>query len=217
MGMKILNLYAGLGGNAKFWDGHDITAVELNEEVAVEYGRQRPNDQVIIADAHQYLLDHINDGWDFIWASPPCPTHSKMMKASRHDHLKYPDMKLYQEIILLQHHFSGRWVVENVRPYYDLLIPAQSVGRHLFWANFTIRANEVAQPSGFITLGTTEDTQILKDWLGIQYDGNIYMQGAGKGKNHCPGQVLRNAVHPLLGKQILDCAIAGDDQIGMFA
>lgn len=33
--MKILNLYAGIGGNRKKWgDDHEITAVELDEEIA---------------------------------------------------------------------------------------------------------------------------------------------------------------------------------------
>ena len=32
--MKILNLYAGLGGNRKKWEGHEITAVELNPAIA---------------------------------------------------------------------------------------------------------------------------------------------------------------------------------------
>ena len=32
--MKILNLYAGIGGNRKLWgDGHDITAVQLVPEI----------------------------------------------------------------------------------------------------------------------------------------------------------------------------------------
>ena len=36
--MKILNLYAGGGGNREKWgDEHEITAVELNPKVAEEY------------------------------------------------------------------------------------------------------------------------------------------------------------------------------------
>lgn len=69
---KILNLYAGIGGNRKKWgDDYDITAVELNEEVANVYNRYFPNDKIIIGDAHEYLLKHVNE-FDFIWASPPC-------------------------------------------------------------------------------------------------------------------------------------------------
>ena len=38
--MKILNLYAGIGGNRKLWGKeHDITAVELRPEIAAIYQR----------------------------------------------------------------------------------------------------------------------------------------------------------------------------------
>lgn len=74
--MKILNLYAGIGGNRKLWgDEHDITAVEFDERIAAIYQDLYPNDTVIVGDAHQYLLDHYSE-FDFIGASPPCPTHS---------------------------------------------------------------------------------------------------------------------------------------------
>jgi DNA (cytosine-5)-methyltransferase 1 len=81
--MKILNLYAGLGGNRKLWQNHNIIAVEYTEKIAQVYKNNFPNDNVIIADAHQYLLDHHKE-FDFIWSSPPCQSHSRMVKATRH-------------------------------------------------------------------------------------------------------------------------------------
>ena len=75
--LKILNLYAGIGGNRKLWEGHEVTAVEFNPEIAKIYQDLFPNDKVIVGDAHQYLLEHYKE-FDFIWASPPCPTHSRM-------------------------------------------------------------------------------------------------------------------------------------------
>jgi DNA (cytosine-5)-methyltransferase 1 len=137
--MKILNLYACLGGNRYKWgDDHDITAVELDPEAARLYQERFPNDKVIVTDAHKYLLDHYKE-FDFIWSSPPCPTHSKARFARRETTTaEYPNMMLYQEIIFLKHWFDGKWVVENVIPYYDLLIPSQKRGRHLYWANFTL-------------------------------------------------------------------------------
>ena len=45
-------------------------------------------------------------------------------------------MKLYQEIIFLDNWFDGKYVVENVIPYYEPLIPAKKRGRHLYWTNF---------------------------------------------------------------------------------
>lgn len=76
--MKILNLYAGIGGNRKLWgDEHEITAVEFEPYIAEAYNKMFPQDEVVIGDAHQYLLDHYHE-FDFIWTSPPCPTHSRM-------------------------------------------------------------------------------------------------------------------------------------------
>jgi len=129
--MKILNLYAGIGGNRKLWgNDHDITAIELNPQIAKIYQDFFPQDKVIVADAHQYLLEHILDGWDFIWASPPCPTHSRLNNVftvgkteNTTNPICYPDMQLYQEIVLLKHHFKGKWCVENVISYYDPLYP----------------------------------------------------------------------------------------------
>ena len=136
--MKILNLYACLGGNRYKWgDDHEITAIELDQDLARLYKERFPNDQVIVTDAHQYLLEHYNE-YDFIWSSPPCPTHSRIRFANTKAKRMYPEMSLYQEIIFLDTHFKGKYVVENVIPYYKPLIEAQKRGRHLYWANFMI-------------------------------------------------------------------------------
>ena len=143
--MKILNLYACLGGNRYKWnkvkDDIEVTAVELDEELAKLYQERFPNDTVIIADAHQYLLDHYKE-FDFIWSSPPCPTHSRMKlnqaKGTGNHKPVFPDLKLYEEILFLKHYFLGKYCVENVIPYYEPLIPAKKRGRHLYWTNFNL-------------------------------------------------------------------------------
>jgi len=143
--MKILNLYACLGGNRYKWNevksDIEVTAVELDTEAARLYQERFPNDKVIVADAHQYLLDHYKK-FDFIWSSPPCPSHSKMKlnqaKSTGNHSPCYPDLKLYEEIIFLQNYFDGSYCVENVIPYYEPLIPAQKRGRHLYWTNFKL-------------------------------------------------------------------------------
>jgi DNA (cytosine-5)-methyltransferase 1 len=142
--MKILNLYACLGGNRYKWNevkkDIEVTAIELDQECARLYKERFPNDTVIIADAHEYLLNHYKD-FDFIWSSPPCPTHSRARFWGCGVNGKnpvYPDMKLYQEIIFLQSHFKGKFCIENVIPYYTPLIPAQERGRHLYWTNFKL-------------------------------------------------------------------------------
>jgi len=201
--MKILNLYAGLGGNRRLWDdSHEITAVERQHDIKSTYAKLYPCDRVVCADAHQFLLDHY-DEFDFTWSSPPCQSHGAMVKATRHDIRVYPEMALYQEIIFLQHFFKGKWVVENVKPYYDPLIkPTKILGRHYFWSNFEISDFEIKNHKNFINADSPAEIQSMKDWLGIQYRGNLYY-----GKNHSPGQVLRNCVHPETGLHVLNCAL----------
>lgn len=200
--MKVLNLYAGIGGNRKLWKDVEVTAVEMEQDIAEVYKSGNPNDNVIIGDAHSFLKDHY-DEYDFTWDSPPCQKHSMMMKATRHKVADYPDMNLYAEIIFLTHFSKGKWVVENVKPYYEPLIkPTAIIGRHYFWSNFKISQFEYPKPKGFITTGTVKETEYLKKWLGINYEGNIYYKD-----NHCPGQVLRNCVHPDLGLHIFNCSI----------
>ena len=146
--MKVLNLYACLGGNRYKWDEVakeagielEVTAVELDEEAARLYKERFPNDKVVVADAHQYLLDNFKE-FDFIWSSPPCPSHSKVritQKTRENFKFLYPDLKLYEEVIFLDNFFKGKYVVENVTPYYEPLVPAQKRGRHLYWTNFTL-------------------------------------------------------------------------------
>ena len=197
--MKVLNLYSGLGGNRKHWTNVDVVSVEKSEKIAGVYSDLFPEDTVVIGDAHQYLLDHY-DEFDFIWTSPPCQSHSRMMKGTRHKARVYPDLGLYQEILFLQHFFKGKWVVENVKPYYDPLIkPTAILGRHYFWSNFNISQFDVPSPKGFISSCNVSGAEMMKEWLGIQYEGNIYYE-----KNHCPAQVLRNCVHPDVGQHVFN-------------
>jgi DNA (cytosine-5)-methyltransferase 1 len=201
--VKILNLYAGIGGNRKNWDGekHDITAVEINQEIAEEYKRLHPEDEVVAADAHEYLKENYRE-FDFIWSSPPCPTHSWIRKAGTKNEqydAEYPDMKLWQEIIFLKHYADRPWVVENVKPYYeedvefdksDLFVKPQESARHYFWSNFNIP--KVVLPEQNINKGNCEQ------WR--KYLGMDVKRDWGTIKER---KVLRNAVHPKIGEAIL--------------
>lgn len=194
--MKILNLYAGIGGNRKAWgNDHEITAVELDPTIAKIYKDHFPNDEVITGDAHEYPLKHFKE-FDFIWASPPCPTHSDIRRLSvdigKQDAV-YPDMTLYQEIILLKHFFDGLYCVENVRPYYDPLISPQIRGRHCFWANFYIPEIEVEH--------SIIDNMTQK--IGLEKTGFDLSNYSGIDKR----KTYRNCVDSKLAKHILDSAI----------
>ena len=198
--MKILNLYACLGGNRYKWDevtDVEVTAVEWDEELAKLYQERFPNDTVIVADAHQYLLDHYKE-FDFIWSSPPCPTHSKVRITQKTTNAfipLYPDMKLYQEIIFLDNHFNGKYVVENVTPYYQPLITAKKRGRHLYWTNFNLPSclNERTQGKGFMNGITNE----IPKWCEFHnYDFYKY-----KGKQR-RDKIARNLVDYEAGKTI---------------
>lgn len=159
--MKVLNLYACLGGNRYLWEDCEVTAIELDSQLAKMYQERFPNDIVIVADAHQYLLDHYKE-FDFIWSSLPCPSHSRA-RFARHTTTKaeFPDMKLYEEIIFLKHYFKGKYVVENVIPFYEPLIPAVKRGRHLYWTNFLI-PNDLGERKSSIMEGKDEVTQWCK-------------------------------------------------------
>lgn len=196
--MKILNLYSGIGGNRKLWgDTHEITAVEYNPDIAMVYQDLYPNDTVIVGDAHEYLLKNYKD-FDFIWASPPCPTHSDIRRCGVHAgqyEALYPEMALYQEIILLQNFApkKQKWVIENVKPYYEYLIkPNVILHRHPFWCNFNIPFYEV------------QDDRIHSNITGTS---SIY--GVDLSKYDMPDKrkVLRNMVNPEVGKYILDRAL----------
>jgi len=200
--LNTLNSYAGLGGNREKWPSHvRVTAVEMDPKIAKVYSDHHPNDIMIVGDAHQYLLDHYKE-FDFIWSSPPCQSHSRMGRSGRNKKPRYPDFRLYEEIQFLKSNFDGKWVVENVTPYYKPLYEPTKVGRHLFWSNFAIGDVHVPEFKNFINRQNLTAKKELQEWLGIHYDENIYY-----GNNHCPTQILRNCVHPDVGLQILNFAI----------
>ena len=199
--MKILNLYAGIGGNRKLWpEEHEVTAVELDPQIAALYKKFFPKDTVLVEDAHEYLLNHY-DEYDFIWSSPPCPSHSAVRFAatmsdknypSRYRKPIYPDMKLYQEIIFLQSYCKTSYCVENVKSYYDPLITPQISGRHYFWSNFIIP--NIIKKCGEV-LDSVADLEKLK---GFNVKGEVL--------DFRKDQLLRNCVDSNLGLHILNAA-----------
>ena len=198
--MNILNAYCGIGGNRNLWSNeHKITAVENNPDIAKIYQEFYPGDKVIVADAHEYLLKHYKE-FDFIWCSPPCPTHSCLVFSNSNmfydqNRMEYPDMTLYQEIILLKHFSKCKFIVENVKPYYKPLIEAHEIGRYCWWSNFLILPF------------SKQDTRKHDN---IEGNSTVYGVSLSKFNIHNKRRLLRNMVNPELGKHILDCAMGAE-------
>jgi len=197
--IKVLNGYAGIGGNRKLWPDKEIEviAVENNPEISRAYKDFFPNDKVIVTDAHKYLLEHYKE-FDFIWLSRPCQSHTIMRKnvSVQRGQSKpiYPDMGLYQEIIFLQHYFKGKYAVENVkRMYYNPLIKPQISGNHYFWTNFNI--TKLKSVIRNVELG---NNKVYKKQTGFNLDG--YKLGKRK------DTVYHNCVDSKLGLHIFNCA-----------
>ena len=206
--MKILNLYACLGGNRYKWDDVakekgieiEVTAVELDSEAAKLYQERFPNDKVIVADAHQYLQDNFKE-FDFIWSSPPCPSHSRLVLSNKNKEnydLRYPDMTLYQEVIFLDNFFKGKYCVENVIPYYEPLIPAQKRGRHLYWSNIKLPTDLKERPTIGISTAKNEVKKLCEF-----HDFDFYKY---KGKQPI-NKMARNLVDYEAGRTIFETAL----------
>lgn len=207
--VRVLNLYAGIGGNRKLWEDVEVVAVENDMDKQIVYRDHFPQDGRVNADAHKYLRKHFHE-FDFIWSSPPCPTHSRIRNIAAvgrgQNEPVYPDMRLYQEIIFLQQakksnwkDWDGHFVVENVRSYYDPLIKPQEVDRHYFWSSFAI-------PDLSVPLETPHnDKKNLKKLHGFDLsDYDLPQEKRGK--------MLRNCVHPKIGKHVLNAARNADKQ-----
>lgn len=203
--IKVLNLYGGIGGNRKLWDNVDVTAIENEPQIAKIYEDFFPNDKIIVTDAHKYLLEHFKE-FDFIWSSPPCPSHSvyrKNINVERGQNKPiYPDMRLYEEILFLDGYFNGKWVIENVISYYKPLIKPQEVQRHYFWSNFHIGKPPIEKKDN-IARGH------IKEWekrFGFNLDNYTFNNGVNK------RTTLRNCVYPPLALHIFNQAFKGKQE-----
>lgn len=184
---------------------HEVTAVEFDPKIAKVYQDNFPQDTVIIGDAHQYLLDHFRK-FDFIWSSPPCPSHSRARFAGSASSKEwaqqrqpaiYPDMKLYEEILLLQGYFKGKYCIENVRSWYKPLIQPQEVALHYFWANFEITPLKLKSRGHYSTVADLEKSK--------GFDLSL-VEGLDKRK------VLRNCVEPETGLHIFNCLLREENE-----
>ena len=170
--------------------------MELDESIAEVYSSYFPKDKVVVGDAHQFLVNSYKE-FDFIWSSPPCPTHSDIRRCGVHAgqyEALYPEMSLYQEIILLMNFAlpNTKYCIENVVPYYEPLIPpTKKIHRHFYWANFPIGNFNVY------------DERKHNDIVGGSQVYGFDVKGSSITNKR---KALRNMVDPELGLYILDCA-----------
>lgn len=106
--------------------------------------------------------------------------------------------KLYQEIILLQHHFKGKYVIENVIAYYEPMFNPKKRGRHLYWTNFNL-PNKISRDFSMQGSNSNKEFQRLSKFH--DYDFSKYKGEQSKTK------IARNLVDYEAGKTILETAL----------
>jgi len=150
-----------------------------------------------------YLVDNF-PLYDFIWARPPCQSHSRMLAGGQNRKPRLTDMSLWQVILFCQQYVEVPWCVENVVPRYKPFIePTGEASRHLFWSNYSMDFPPQidAQPPVWDKCNL-EGKAEMEQWLGLGETPTLYYTG-----NHNPVQVLQNCLHPELGKWALECAL----------
>jgi len=107
---------------------------------------------------------------------------------------------LYSEILLLDYHFKGKYVVENVIPYYEPMLNPKKRGRHLYWTNFNL-PNSLSNRGGKLKEAKT-NSESLKHYNSFHdYDFTKY-----KGKQLIL-KIGRNLVDYEAGKTIFETAL----------
>ena len=144
--MRVLDLYAGLGGTDKGIRKVaaeknieiDYYAIEIDPIICQAHKKNNPETNVICADVKDWL-DKVTE-FDFVWASPPCQSHSKLNKTNEGKGLepRLIDWDLWHLIDFLSRK-QTKYVVENVKPYYICPFkPNFSLDRHYFWTNLKL-------------------------------------------------------------------------------
>ena len=151
--LKILDLFCGLGGVARGFqtflieNGIDFEyyAIDVDDRILKAHKVLNPRSIVIKRDAYSFSDEELCN-YDFIWASPPCETHS-IVGTWRRKISVDPDMRLY-ELIDRLYDLGKPFVVENVKPYYKPPIrPTSRANRHVLWSNLEIPPIKVNLPT----------------------------------------------------------------------
>jgi len=114
--------------------------------------------------------------------------------------------EIYGLKIWLDWNFQGKYVIENVQPYYKTPIePTARIDRHVFWSNFKIRPRRFREKrKGH---GSLENSHIMRD----NKEKLITIAMLDDVKEHvlCLTkrlglQIIRNCVDPRIGEYILE-------------
>ena len=217
--MRILNLFAGIGGNRALWGSdHEITAIEYDPEIAGIYQKRFPDDTVHVTDAYSYFEDNFME-FDFIWASPSCLTHTNINRVllgyaysgrTTARMFRMPDFRLWSLIAFLQNLVRAEFVVENVKPYYKPFIsPTFELGRHYYWAS---RYIQPVSRDGRADVGKMDKMVTIEELCDIHH---IDIEMFGEMNREKIHKLLRNCVKPLDGKAILDAMLSGRHQTSL--
>lgn len=199
--VKILNLFAGIGGNRKAWSNHEIISVEINQDLARVYHQFYPEDLIIVDDVYKFLKRNELNKFDFIWASPPCTTHTCMTGANKRlvpDVTGIYGLKLYFDSV-----YQNAYVIENTQPWYQPLIqPSVKLDRHYFWSNFFIPCGNFAprREKKYTSLTNPELLKFHNIPNFRLYDKTLRKE-----------VILRNCCHYSIGEHILESYLKKPD------
>lgn len=102
---RVLDLFSGAGGAAtglhRAWPDAEITGVDIVQQKRYPFRH-------VVADAMTYPLD----GFDFVWASPPCQQYSRMRHIKGRDMAAYP--RLVDALRTRLEASGAAWIIENV-------------------------------------------------------------------------------------------------------
>lgn len=208
--MRILNLYAGLGGNRTLWKDVEVTAIEIDSRIASVYQTRFPNDNVLVMDCIEFVENNDLNQFDFIWASPPCQSHTRIQMTHKglHQKIFVPDCKsLYGLNLFFQYVYPNvKFVIENVKPFYTPFIPPIVLGRHCFWSNFTIPIKRfekkwLDEKKNYSYLTIPDLCNLHNIDLSL-----VNMLGGPWEGSNIKSQVLRNCCDREIGEYILNCA-----------
>ncbi len=224
--IKILDLFCGIGGVAKGFQRYlleqgmsfEYYAVDVDPKVLRAHKKFNPLSNTILRDAYSFTDDELLE-FDFIWASPPCETHSRLNFYNWGNPKKYkePDMRFY-ELIEMLYRLNIPFVVENVEPYYKPPIkPSVKVYRHVLWTNLSIRPFRVDLPN---FSDVKDDVKSLTKYHGVPRDVVNTLGTARKARS-----ALRDMVNPIvsynIAKQIFPQVLEGKKfvqvRLGVFA